>query len=66
MAFPVHLTFSEYTDFGYSEFKVVDGFSTIEKQAQRAVDSAIDYYYNDRDISQDKNAKRVDAYKMAI
>ena len=66
MAFPVHLTFSEYNDFGYSEFKGVDGFSTIEKQAQRAVDSAIDYYYNDRDISQDKNAKRVDAYKMAI
>lgn len=66
MAYPTHLTFSEYTDFGYAELKDATGFNVIERQAQRAVDSVTDYYYNDRDIHQDKNAQRVDAYKMAI
>lgn len=66
MAYPAHLTYSEYSDLGYTELKSPSDFDLAEKQAQRAIDGVIDYYYNDHDISQDKNLKRVDAYKAAI
>lgn len=66
MAYSAHLTFSEYSDLGYTELKSPSDFDLIEKQAQRAIDGVIDYYYNDHDISQDNNLKRVDAYKAAI
>ncbi|MCZ3668022.1 hypothetical protein L2724_06975 [Limosilactobacillus vaginalis] len=66
MAYPARLTYSEYSDLGYTELKSPSDFDLAEKQAQRAIDGVIDYYYNDHDISQDKNLKRVDAYKAAI
>lgn len=54
MAYPAHLTFSEYSDLGYTELKSPSDFDLVEKQAQRAIDGVIDYYYNDHDISQDR------------
>ena len=61
----IHLTFAEYNDLGYTAVKA-EGFKTIERQAQRAVDSATDYFYQDRSISDDPDKKKVDAYKTAI
>lgn len=59
------LTFQEYSDLGYGSVKV-DAFKTIERQAQRAVDSVIDYFYEDHDIENDPDKKRADAYRAAI
>lgn len=66
MTYSARLTYSEYSDLGYADVKSADDFNLVEKQAQRAIDGVIDYYYDDHDISQDKNLKRVDAYKAAI
>ena len=59
------LTFQEYSDLGYGAVKV-DVFKTIARQAQRAVDSVTDYFYEDHDIENDPNKKRADAYRTAI
>lgn len=66
MAFEAHLTYAEYTDLGFSDLNDASGFDKIEHQAQRAIDSIVDYFYSDHDIKKDPNPKRVDAYKTAI
>ena len=66
MAYPAHLTYSEYSDLGYTELKSPSDFDLAEKQAQRAIDGIIDYFYQDHSIEKDPNLKRVDAYKTAI
>ncbi len=66
MPYEQHLTYTEYTDLGFSDLSSADGFDKIEHQAQRAIDGVIDYFYQDHDINKDTNAKRVDAYKSAI
>ncbi len=60
-----HLTFAEYIDLGYTAVEE-KSFPTIERQAQRAVDSITDYFYQDHSIGNDPDMKRVDAYKAAI
>lgn len=60
-----NLSWQEYSDNGYSAV-TSNQFSEIERQAQRAIDGIVDYFYQDHDISQDPWKKRVDAYKAAI
>ncbi|MBD5806872.1 hypothetical protein [Limosilactobacillus walteri] len=66
MKYEAHLTFTDYTDLGFSDITNAEGFEKIEHQAQRAVDGIIDYFYQDHSIEEDPNLKRVDAYKTAI
>lgn len=61
----VNLTFAEYVDLGYASAKA-DDFALLERQAQRAVDSVTDYYYQDHVMADDPDKQRVDAYKAAI
>lgn len=61
----VNLTFAEYVDLGYVSTKA-DDFTLLERQAQRAVDSVTDYYYQDHVMADDPDKQRVDAYKAAI
>lgn len=61
----VNLTFAEYVDLGYASTKA-DDFTLLERQAQRAVDSVTDYYYQDHVMADDPDKQRVDAYKAAI
>lgn len=61
----VNLTFAEYVDLGYASTKA-DDFALLERQAQRAVDSVTDYYYQDHVMADDPDKQRVDAYKTAI
>lgn len=61
----VNLTFAEYVDLGYASTKA-DDFTLLERQAQRAVDSVTDYYYQDHVLTDDPDQQRVDAYKAAI
>lgn len=60
-----NLTFAEYVDLGYASAKD-DDFALLERQAQRAVDSVMDYYYQDHVMADDPDKQRVDAYKAAI
>lgn len=60
-----NLTFKEYTDLGYVSAETGD-FALLERQAQRAVDSVTDYYYQDHALADDTCKQRVDAYKAAI
>lgn len=60
-----NLTFAEYVDLGYASAKA-DDFALLERQAQRAVDSVTDYYYQDHVMADDPDKQRVDAYKAAI
>lgn len=62
------LTLVEYLDMHYGSFtsKDEDAFNKVERQAQRAVDNACHYYYEDHDIVKDTWQKRVNAYKAAI
>lgn len=60
-----NLTFTEYVDLGYASAKA-DDFALLERQAQRAVDSVTDYYYQDHVMADDPDKQRVDAYKAAI
>lgn len=61
----VNLTFADYVDLGYASAKA-DDFALLERQAQRAVDSVTDYYYQDHALTDDPDQQRVDAYKAAI
>lgn len=63
------LTLTEYLAMGYDGFSSDDTdaqFSSVERKAQRAVDAACHYYYEDHDITEDHWKQRVDAYKAAI
>lgn len=61
----VNLTFADYADLGYSSVEAGD-FTVLARQAQRAVDSVTDYYYQDHVLVDDPDHQRVDAYKAAI
>lgn len=61
----VNLTFADYVDLGYSSVEA-DDFAVLARQAQRAVDSVTDYYYQDHVLADDPDQQRVDAYKAAI
>lgn len=62
------LTLTEYVGMAYDGFTDKDetAFNQIERKAQRAVDAACHYYYEDHAIDQDHWEKRVNAYKAAI
>lgn len=63
----VNLTYADYADMGYSSFNGDDqAFKTAERQAQRAVDAASGYFFQDHDIAKDQNQRRVDYYRGAI
>lgn len=59
------LTYAEYQDLGYSDVAAED-FAKLERQAQRAISALTGYYYDDHEITEDKSARRVDSYKVAI
>lgn len=67
MTWEQRLSKSDYIEFGYvnAKDKSDEDFSSIEKQAQRQIEAATNYFYNDHDFSNDWS-KRVDAYKTAI
>lgn len=62
------LTLIEYLGMHYDSFTDKDesSFNKVERQAQRAVDAACHYYYEDHDIATDTWQKRADAYKASI
>lgn len=62
------LTYAEYQDLGYLGYSdmAAEDFAKLERQAQRAISALTGYYYDDHEITEDKSAKRVDAYKAAI
>lgn len=63
------LTLAEYLNMGYDSFNNEDDetmFNQVERKAQRAVDAACHYYYEDHDIAEDHWKQRVDAYKASI
>lgn len=62
------LTLTEYLGMAYTGFTDNNGddFNKVERQAQRAVDVACHYYYEDHDIKNDTWPQRVNAYKAAI
>lgn len=62
------LTLTEYLGMHYDSFsnKDEDAFNKVERKAQRAVDAACHYYYEDHDIKNDTWSQRVNAYKTAI
>lgn len=67
MTWEQRLSKSDYIEFGYvnAKDKSDEDFSSIEKQAQRQIEAATNYFYDDHDFSNDW-PKRVDAYKAAI
>lgn len=67
MTWEQRLSKSDYIEFGYvnAKDKSDEDFSSIEKQAQRQIAAATNYFYDDHDFSNDW-PKRVDAYKAAI
>lgn len=67
MTWEQRLSKSDYIEFGYvnAKDKSDEDFSSIEKQAQRQIEAATNYFYNDHDFSNDW-PKSVDAYKTAI
>lgn len=67
MTWEQRLSKSDYIEFGYvnAKDKSDEDFSSMEKQAQRQIEAATNYFYDDHDFSNDW-PKRVDAYKAAI
>lgn len=67
MTWEQRLSKSDYIEFGYvdAKGKSDEDFSSMEKQAQRQIETATNYFYNDHDFSNDW-PKRVAAYKTAI
>lgn len=59
-----YLTFSEYSSF--STTVTQDQFSTLEQQAEYAIDDATHDYYQLNSLTDDRNQRRVHDFKRAV